>query len=158
MQVFTSQVQTEQTEQTEQQSIFIFDLSGKRLLDTTLPTKVIEPAKFIAEDNQQSMSQKIEKFHAHITEQDVVGIKLDKFADGRSYSIAARLREAGYAGALHAMGDINQELVFMLRRVGFTHFHLPDPGACDIAPQVVTPFAGYYQAAQDGTRAPWHTQ
>jgi uncharacterized protein (DUF934 family) len=101
------------------------------------------------------MTEKIQQIKDAISNHDVIGIKFDKFADGRSYSIAARLREAGYVGALHALGDINQELVFMLRRVGFTHFHLPDPGTADLAPHILEPFTGYYQAAQDGSKAPW---
>ena len=144
------------TEQLAADSIFIFDLSGKRVVDCLKPTQIIEPAKLISSDSGQTISEKIQQIKASTTDQDVIGIKFDKFADGRSYSIAARLREAGYVGALHALGDINQELVFMLKRVGFTHFHLPDPGASELAPQILAPFAGYYQAAQDGSQAHWH--
>lgn len=136
-------------------SVLIFDLSGKRVVDTSLPTHIIEPAKLIATDDGQSMTQKIQRIKNCATAHDVLGIKFDKFADGRSYSIAARLRESGYSGALHALGDINQELVFMLKRVGFTHFHLPDPGSRELAPHILEPFAGYYQGAQDGSQAPW---
>jgi len=137
-------------------SIIIFDLSGKRVSDCVKPTQIIEPAKLIASDDGQSITEKIQQINAAATKQDVIGIKFDKFADGRSYSIAARLREAGYAGPLHALGDINQELVFMLKRVGFTHFHLPDPGTPELAAQILEPFAGHYQAAQDGSQAHWH--
>lgn len=137
------------------QSTSIFDRLGKRVSDATQPTQIIEPAKLISENNGLSITQKIEGIKSAATAQDVIGIKFDKFADGRSYSIAARLREAGYSGALHALGDINQELVFMLKRVGFTHFHLPDPGTAELEPDILEPFAGHYQAAQDGTHAPW---
>ena len=136
-------------------TVLIFDLSGKRVVDVLRPTQIIEPAKLIASDSGQSMTEKIQRIKDAATAADVIGIKFDKFADGRSYSIAARLREAGYTGALHALGDINQELVFMLKRVGFTHFHLPDPGISELAPHILEPFAGYYQAAQDGSQAPW---
>jgi len=135
--------------------IFVFNLSGKRIAEPVLPTQIIEPATFIATHNNQSMTEKIQHIKDTLTTYDIIGIKFDKFADGRSYSIAARLREAGYTGALHALGDINQELVFMLRRVGFTHFHLPDPGTTELTPHILEPFAGYYQAAQDGSKAPW---
>ena len=144
------------TEQFLSDSIFIFDLSGKRVVDCKQPTQIIEPATLISSDNGQTLTQKIQQIKETAANQDVIGIKFDKFADGRSYSIAARLREAGYSGALHALGDINQELVFMLKRVGFTHFHLPDPGASELSPQILEPFAGHYQAAQDGSQAHWH--
>jgi uncharacterized protein (DUF934 family) len=86
---------------------------------------------------------------------NAIGIRFEKFTDGRSYSIASRLREIGYTGELHALGDINQELVFLLRRVGFTHFHIPDPGTEALAPTILEPFDGYYQAGTDGTKAEW---
>jgi len=137
------------------EAILIFDLSGKRIIEAVVLTKIIEPAQLIAADHNQSMTEKIQQIKDELTTEDVIGIKFDKFADGRSYSIAARLREAGYTGALHALGDINQELVYMMKRVGFTHFHLPDPGTVKLAPHILEPFAGYYQAAQDGSKAPW---
>ena len=136
-------------------AILIFDLSGKRITEVVLPTQVIEPAQLIATDHHQSMTEKVQGIKDALKTDDVIGIKFDKFADGRSYSIAARLREAGYTGALHALGDINQELVYLLKRVGFTHFHLPEPGTTELAPHILEPFAGYYQAAQDGSKAPW---
>ncbi len=138
-------------------SILIFDLSGKRVSEISPPTRIIEPAQLIASDSGHSMTEKIQQIKDATSEDEVIGIKFDKFADGRSYSIAARLRETGYSGALHALGDINQELVFMLKRVGFTHFHLPDPGTAELAQHILEPFAGFYQAAQDGSHAPWQT-
>jgi uncharacterized protein (DUF934 family) len=137
--------------------IFVFDLNGLQVQDHKRFTRVIEPALLIAEQGTGTMSQKIQTIADQLSDADVIAIKFDKFADGRSYSIAARLRESGYRGELHAIGDINQELVFMLRRVGFTHFHIPNPGTAVLAPHILEPFAGYYQAAQDGSRAPWQS-
>lgn len=138
-----------------QVSISVFDLSGHQILELKQPTIIIEPAALIADKNGLSITEKIQTIHANVIPEDIIGIKFDKFADGRSYSIAARLREAGYRGPLHAMGDINQELVFLLRRVGFTHFHLPDFGTSTLPFHILEPFAGYYQGAQDGSQAPW---
>ena len=92
-----------------------------------------------------------------IAQAPAIGIQFGKFTDGRSYSVAARLREAGFAGDLHALGDINQEVVFLLKRVGFTHFHIPDPGHAQLPDSILTPFGGHYQAGSDGSRAPWQT-
>lgn len=144
----TSELQNNQT-------TVIFDLSGKQTPGTLLPTQIIEPAVLISNDPSLSMTEKIQSIKDTLTHTDCIGIKFDKFADGRSYSVAARLREAGYTGALHALGDINQELVFMLRRVGFTHFHLPNTGVPELTANILEPFNGHYQAAQDGSLAPW---
>ncbi len=133
----------------------VFDLNGNRVLEHRAFTQIIEPAILIAEQGAGTLSERIQQIADQSTDADVIAIKFGKFADGRSYSIAARLRESGFRGELHAVGDINQELVFMLRRVGFTHFHIPNPGTAVLAAHILEPFAGYYQAAQDGSKAPW---
>lgn len=134
----------------------IFDLTGQRVaLATTLALVLDSDAIF----NRLEAGTVTTHLRGVLAELDTapiaIGVRFDKFTDGRSYSIASRLREIGYAGELHALGDINQELVFLLRRVGFTHFHLPDPGAFHLAPEILEPFNGYYQAGSDGTRAQW---
>ena len=133
----------------------VFDVSGHQVLQPHDPTQVIEPARFIAELGAATLSEKVQELADQKNDADAIAIRFDKFADGRSYSIAARLRESGFKGELHALGDINQELVFMLRRVGFTHFHIPNPGTDVLPAHILEPFTGYYQAAQDGSKAPW---
>jgi len=134
----------------------VFDLTGRRLphppsLAFLLDTDVIFSRSEIGTVTAYLKSM----LAAQDIEPTAIGIRFDKFTDGRSYSIASRLREIGYSGELHALGDINQELVFLLRRVGFTHFHLPDPGTPTLAPEILEPFSGFYQAGSDGTRAQW---
>jgi uncharacterized protein (DUF934 family) len=141
--------------QPEALQTLVFDTTGQQVLQHQVLNHIIEPAKLIAELGAATLSEKIQEIADQKTVENAIGIKFDKFADGRSYSIAARLRESGFKGELHALGDINQELVFMLRRVGFTHFHIPNPGTTILAAHILEPFAGYYQAAQDGSKAPW---
>lgn len=77
----------------------------------------------------------------------VIGIHFPRFADGRGYSTARLLRERhGFRGELRAFGDIGQDQVFFLHRVGFDAFALCeyDPEAID---DVFASFPEVYQAA-----------
>lgn len=134
----------------------VFDLTGRRLTHTPSLAFLLDTDVIFSRSEIGTVTAYLKSM---LAAQDIaptaIGIRFDKFTDGRSYSIASRLREIGYSGELHALGDINQELVFLLRRVGFTHFHLPDPGTPTLAPEILEPFSGFYQAGSDGTRAQW---
>ena len=53
----------------------------------------------------------------------VIAVDFHKFTDGRGYTLAYRLRKQyGYRGELRAMGDILQDQLFYLKRVGFDSF------------------------------------
>ena len=49
----------------------------------------------------------------------LVEVNFPAFTDGRGYSSARILREAGYAGELRAVGDIGVDQLSHLRRCGF---------------------------------------
>lgn len=134
---------------------FVFDNKGQRLDYKGEIDIVIDPVELLARQDGDSLTGRIEKIAKEFKQANAIGIRFEKFTDGRSYSIAARLREAGFSAELHALGEINQEIVFLLKRVGFTHFHIPDPGASELAENILHPFAGHYQGAQDGTLSPW---
>jgi len=74
-----------------------------------------------------------------------IGIRFSTATEGRPYSLAIRPREQGYQGELHALGNLNQEIVHHLIRVGFTHFHLARTTGPQIDPTILTPFGGRYQ-------------
>ncbi len=137
-------------------TLCIFDFTGKRLAHATPLTLVFDTDAILKRSDSGTVTTHLRGIlAAHATQPEAIGVRFDKFTDGRSYSIASRLREIGYTGELHALGDINQEIVFLLRRVGFTHFHIPDPGTATLAPKILEPFNGFYQAGSDGTRAQW---
>lgn len=137
-------------------TLCIFDTTGQRVVHApTLPLVFDTDTIFNRSERGTVTFHLRSVLAAQAVQPKAIGIRFDKFTDGRSYSIASRLREIGYPGELHALGDINQELVFLLRRVGFTHFHIPDPGTPTLAPEILEPFNGYYQAGSDGTRAQW---
>ena len=137
--------------------IAVFDLNGQRVPNPPELVRIVDPDDVIAAKDGQTVTQRVASLASAIAQVPAVGIRFGKFTDGRSYSVAARLREAGYAGELHALGEINQEVVFLLKRVGFTHFHIPDPGYSQLPDSILTPFGGHYQAGSDGSRAPWQT-
>jgi uncharacterized protein (DUF934 family) len=138
-------------------TVCVFDLKGQRLCTQSTTLELILDTETIFNRTQPgTVTSYLKDMLAGLqTLPQAIGVKFEKFTDGRSYSIASRLREIGYEGELHALGEINQELIFLLRRVGFTHFHIPDPGTPTLAPEILKPFNGYYQAGSDGTRAQW---
>lgn len=133
----------------------VFNRDGDTVSLAHQPDIVIEPETFLADGSDLPTARKIGDWLAQHGSAAAVEIRFPKFTDGRGFSVAARLREAGYQGELHATGAISQDLVFHLRRVGFTHFHLENPGIERIERSVLEPFSGYYQAAADGSRAYW---
>lgn len=136
----------------------IFDLTGQRVAHISTLALVLETDAIFSRSEAGTVTAYLRGvLAAQGSQPTAIGIRFEKFTDGRSYSIASRLREIGYAGELHALGDINQELIFLLRRVGFTHFHIPDPGTEALTTEILEPFNGYYQAGSDGSQAEWQT-
>ena len=135
-------------------TVELFDAQGERALGVSTATILIEPETFLVDGAQTPLNKKISEWLSANASVAAIGIKFGKFTDGRACSLAARLREAGYAGQLHAFGDITQDLIFLLRRVGFTHFDLSGQGVQWVEAKVVKPFGGHYQGAQDGS-LPW---
>ena len=86
----------------------------------------------------------------------LVEVNFPVFGDGRGYSAARILREAGYEGELRAVGDVLVDQLAMMRRCGFDSFapDVPlDPGDADAAlgrwPEV-------YQRAADDRNPIWN--
>ncbi|HET9629564.1 MAG TPA: DUF934 domain-containing protein [Novosphingobium sp.] len=85
----------------------------------------------------------------------LVEVDFPKFRDGRGFSTASILREAGYKGEIRATGDVLVDLVAFMRRCGFDAFE-PDVA---IDPAVMeSSLARYpevYQSAADGRTPIW---
>ena len=58
----------------------------------------------------------------HLERIALVEVNFPAFGDGRGYSSARILREAGYAGELRAVGDVLVDQVAYMRRCGFDSF------------------------------------
>lgn len=85
----------------------------------------------------------------------LVEIAFPTYRDGRGYSAARILREAGYAGELRAAGDVLVDQLWFMRRAGFDSFapeKALDPAAVERA---LARYASVYQRAADGRPPVW---
>ena len=85
----------------------------------------------------------------------LVEVNFPAFGDGRGYSAARILREAGYTGELRAQGDVLVDQIAYMRRCGFDSF-APDAPLDDAV--VAASLARYdhaYQAAADAAVPVW---
>ncbi|MBO9376477.1 DUF934 domain-containing protein [Sphingomonas histidinilytica] len=85
----------------------------------------------------------------------LVEIDFPRFRDGRGYSSARILREAGYTGEIKAVGDVLLDQLLFMRRCGFDSFapdHPIDPAAAERAMSI---FPAVYQQAADGLTPVW---
>ena len=85
----------------------------------------------------------------------LIEISFPRFRDGRGFSSARILREAGYKGELRAEGDVLIDLLFFMRRCGFDSFasqHSLNPADVDAA---LNRYSNVYQDATDAAVPIW---
>lgn len=80
---------------------------------------------------------------------DLIAIEFPAFNDGRGYSLARILREAGFKGELRAVGDIRRDQLFYLARCGFNAFALTADQDLKAALNAFKDFSEPYQGAAD---------
>jgi uncharacterized protein (DUF934 family) len=83
----------------------------------------------------------------------LVEIDFPVFGDGRGYSSAQILREAGYDGELRASGDILVDQIAYMRRCGFDAFTPDAPIDSQVMEEALGRHKSVYQATSD-QRAP----
>jgi uncharacterized protein (DUF934 family) len=83
----------------------------------------------------------------------LVEVPFASFRDGRGYSIASILREAGYTGELRATGDVLVDQLPLMRRCGFDSFLPAVPIDEAVLGAAMARYADVYQGAAD-RRAP----
>jgi uncharacterized protein (DUF934 family) len=91
----------------------------------------------------------------HLEQIRLVEVNFPAFTDGRGYSAARILREAGYDGELRAVGDIVIDMLTHMRRCGFDSFA---PQARLDPQDVAAAFSTWpevYQAAADDRSPIW---
>lgn len=85
----------------------------------------------------------------------LIEVSFPRFRDGRGFSIARILREAGYTGELRAEGDVLVDLIFFMRRCGFDSF-APQSGLNpDDVKAAFTRYDHVYQHATDAAVPIW---
>ena len=84
-----------------------------------------------------------------------VDIAFPAFTDGRGYSAARILREAGFAGELRAVGDVLVDQLAYMRRCGFDAFAPDAPIDLQDAQAALARFPEVYQSAADQRTPIW---
>lgn len=79
----------------------------------------------------------------------LVEINFPAFGDGRGYSAARILREAGFTGEIRAVGDVLVDQIAYMRRCGFDGFAPDRPLDEDDVEAALERFPYAYQAAAD---------
>jgi uncharacterized protein (DUF934 family) len=85
----------------------------------------------------------------------LVEIDFPRFRDGRGYSSARILREAGYKGEIKATGDVLVDELLFMRRCGFDSFAPDAPIAPEAAERALNAYPYVYQHAADDAVPVW---
>lgn len=85
----------------------------------------------------------------------LVEVNFPVFGDGRGYSAARILREAGYAGELRAVGDVAVDQLLAMRRCGFDSFKPNHPLDDAVVTTSLERYADVYSKTVDGHTPVW---
>jgi uncharacterized protein (DUF934 family) len=85
----------------------------------------------------------------------LVEIAFPKFRDGRGYSSARILREAGYKGELRAQGDVLVDQIAFMKRCGFDSFAPEGSLNPEAVERALTTYDHVYQKAADSAVPVW---
>lgn len=91
----------------------------------------------------------------HLSNLRLVEVNFPAFTDGRGYSAARILREAGYTGELRAVGDVLVDQLAAMRRCGFDSFEPDRPIDPADAQAALARWDNVYQPAADGRTPIW---
>lgn len=91
----------------------------------------------------------------HLDRIALIEVAFPKFRDGRGYSSARILREAGYGGELRAEGNVLVDQLPLMRRCGFDSFAPDRPLDRAAVDRALTRYDHVYQRAADGVVPVW---
>ena len=93
--------------------------------------------------------------HGGLGNHKVIGLAFPKWRDGRAYSSARILREAGFAGDIRAIGDLTVDQLVNLKRAGFSSVAADRPIDPEVAARALARFPFVYQRATDDAQPAW---
>ncbi|WP_126174068.1 DUF934 domain-containing protein [Altericroceibacterium xinjiangense] len=96
------------------------------------------------------------KLLPHLGRIGLVEVNFPAFTDGRGYSVARILREAGYAGELRAVGDVLIDQLSQMKRCGFDAFAPDKPLDETDAKAAFDRWPHVYQPAADARVPIWN--
>ena len=91
----------------------------------------------------------------HLDRLRLIEVNFPTFGDGRGYSSARILREAGYTGELRAVGEVLVDQIAFMRRCGFDAFAPEVPLDPTDAEAAWHRYAEVYQPTADGRTPIW---
>ncbi|WP_374409211.1 DUF934 domain-containing protein [Pelagerythrobacter sp.] len=91
----------------------------------------------------------------HLDHIRLVEVNFPAFTDGRGYSAARILREAGYDGELRAVGDVLVDQLNAMRRCGFDSFQPDKAFDSADAEAALQTWPEVYQPAADSRTSIW---
>jgi uncharacterized protein (DUF934 family) len=91
----------------------------------------------------------------HLDRLALIEIAFPKYRDGRGYSSARILREAGYKGELRAQGDVLVDQIAFMRRCGFDTFAPESPLNEEAVTAALGRYPNVYQSAADSAVPVW---
>jgi uncharacterized protein (DUF934 family) len=91
----------------------------------------------------------------HLDRISLVEVNFPVFGDGRGYSAARILREAGYVGELRAVGDVLVDQLTAMRRCGFDSFRPNHPLDDAVVKASLERYDDVYQKTIDGRAPVW---
>jgi uncharacterized protein (DUF934 family) len=91
----------------------------------------------------------------HLDRISLIEVNFPVYGDGRGYSAARILREAGYQGELRAVGDVLVDQVNAMRRCGFDSFHPDKPLDDEAVKRALSRYTDVYQKSIDGRQPIW---
>lgn len=91
----------------------------------------------------------------HLDRLALIEVSFPGYRDGRGYSSARILREAGYVGELRAAGDVLVDQIAHMRRCGFDAFAADKPLDPAAVERALGRYEHVYQKAADGRPPVW---
>ena len=91
----------------------------------------------------------------HLARIAMIEVDFPRFRDGRGYSTARVLREAGYTGELRAAGDVLVDQILFMRRCGFDSFAPEAPIDPETLALSLERYDYVYQPAADDAVPVW---
>ena len=85
----------------------------------------------------------------------LIEVSFPKYRDGRGYSSARILREAGYKGELRAQGDVLVDQIAFMRRCGFDSFAPESSLNPEAVARALSAYDHAYQKAADAVVPIW---
>ncbi|TRW14298.1 DUF934 domain-containing protein [Glacieibacterium frigidum] len=95
------------------------------------------------------------KLLPHLGRLRLIEVTFPKYRDGRGYSTARIVREAGFTGELRAAGDVLLDQIVFMRRVGFDSFAPVKPLDPAQVETALKRFPFVYQKAADDQQPVW---